>query len=91
MKKRLIVLGLSALTVVACRAVPEQQLKDSFVQQIASSGIVRDFQQKGDEVLFAATANASMRNGACTSIPPRSHVTRTERHLTKAWLSRRGM
>jgi hypothetical protein len=54
MKKRLLVLALSALTVVACRAAPEQQLKDSFVQQIASSGIVRDFQQKGDEVLFAA-------------------------------------
>ena len=53
MKKRLLVLGLSAV-VVACRAAPEQQLKDSFVQQIASSGIVRDFQQKADEVLFAA-------------------------------------
>jgi len=53
MKKRLLVLGLSAV-VVACRAAPEQQLKDSFVQQIASSGIVRDFQQRADEVLFAA-------------------------------------
>jgi len=53
MKKRLLVLGLGAV-VVACRAAPEQQLKDSFVQQIASSGIVRDFQQKADEVLFAA-------------------------------------
>jgi hypothetical protein len=54
MKKQLLVLGLSALALFACRAAPEQQLKDSFVQQIASSGIVRDFQQKGDEVLFAA-------------------------------------
>ena len=54
MKKRLIVLGLSALALVACGAAPEQQLTDSFVQQIASSGIVRDFQQNGDEVLFVA-------------------------------------
>jgi hypothetical protein len=54
MRKRLLVLGLSALALFACRAAPEQQLKDSFVQQIASSGIVRDFQQQGDEVLFAA-------------------------------------
>ena len=54
MKKQLLFLGLSALAVVACRAAPEQQLKDSFVQQIASSGIVRDFQQNGDEILFAA-------------------------------------
>jgi len=54
MKKRLLVLGLSALAVVACGAAPEQQLKDSFVQQIASSGIVRDLQQKGDEIVFAA-------------------------------------
>jgi len=54
MKKRLLVLGLSALAAVACRAAPEQQLKDSFVQQIASSGIVRDLQQKGDEIVFAA-------------------------------------
>jgi|SRR5262245_29506347 len=53
MKKQLLVLGLSAL-LVACRAAPEQQLKDSFAQQIASSGIVRDFQQKADEVVFAA-------------------------------------
>src|SRR5437773_6271326 len=54
MRKRLLVLGLSALTLVACRAAPEQQLKDSFVKQLASIGIVRDFQQKGDEILFAA-------------------------------------
>jgi hypothetical protein len=54
MKKWLLFVGLSALAVVACRAAPEQQLKDSFVQQIASSGIVRDFQQQGDEILFAA-------------------------------------
>ena len=54
MKKRLLFLGLSALVVAVCRAAPEQQLKDSFGQQIASSGIVRDFQQKGDEILFAA-------------------------------------
>ena len=54
MRKPLLVLGLSALALVACRAVPEQQLKDSFVQQIASSGIVSDFQQQGDEVRFAA-------------------------------------
>ena len=55
MRKRLLVVGLSALALVACRtapeqqATPEQQLKDSFVKQIASNGIVRDFQQKGDE------------------------------------------
>jgi hypothetical protein len=50
----LVVLGLSALALFGCRAAPEQQLKDSFVQQIASSGIVRDFQQKDDEILFTA-------------------------------------
>jgi hypothetical protein len=54
MRKRLLVLGLSALAFVACRAAPEQQLKDSFVKQIASNGIVRDFQQNGDELLFTA-------------------------------------
>jgi hypothetical protein len=60
MRKQLLVVGLSALALVACRAAPgqqaapEQQLKDSFVKQIASNGIVRDFQQKGDEVLFTA-------------------------------------
>jgi hypothetical protein len=56
MRKQLLVLGLIAVALFACRAAPapEQQLKDSFVQQIAASGIVRDFQRNGDEVVFAA-------------------------------------
>jgi len=35
-------------------ATPEQALKDSFVQQIASVDIVRDLQHTGDEVSFSA-------------------------------------
>jgi hypothetical protein len=54
MRKQLLVLGFSALPLFACGAAPEQQLKDSFVQQIASSGIVHDLQQKDDDVLFTA-------------------------------------
>jgi len=54
MKNQLLVLCVSALALVACRAAPEQQLKDSFVKQIATSGIVGDFQRNGDEVRFSA-------------------------------------
>jgi hypothetical protein len=50
-------LGVFAL--LACRArapaqTREQQLKDSFVRQIASTGIVRDVQRSGDTVSFTA-------------------------------------
>jgi hypothetical protein len=44
---------------VACRAAAppqrqEQQLRDSFAQQIASTPIVRDFQRSGDTLSFSA-------------------------------------
>lgn len=55
MRKHLLVVCLSGFAVVACRqANPEQELKDSFLQQIASTPIVRDVQQSGDEVKFSA-------------------------------------
>jgi hypothetical protein len=49
----------SVLATLACRAAApeprrEQQLKDSFVQQIATTGIVRDLQRNGDSLSFTA-------------------------------------
>jgi hypothetical protein len=53
MTRHVLVLCLSAWTLAGCRgANPEQQLRDSFIQQIASTTSVRDFQRHGDEVLF---------------------------------------
>jgi hypothetical protein len=53
MTKHLLVLCLGAVTLAACGgATPEQQLKDSFVQQITSTGFARDLQHNGDEVTF---------------------------------------
>jgi hypothetical protein len=54
MKNRLLIVGSITLALVACRAAPEQQLKDSFVKQIVASGIAHDVTQNGDEVLFSA-------------------------------------
>ena len=50
---------LGAFALLGCRAgapaqTREQQLKDSFVQQIASTGIVRDVQRSDDTVSFTA-------------------------------------
>lgn len=41
---------------VGCKAAatPEQELKNSFAQQIASTAIVRDLQHTGDELSFSA-------------------------------------
>jgi hypothetical protein len=53
MIKHALVLCLAAVTLAACGgASPEQQLKDSFVQQIVSTGFPRDLQHRGDEVTF---------------------------------------
>jgi hypothetical protein len=55
MRKHLLVACLSACALLGCRrATPERQLRDSFIQQIASLSIVRDFQRSGDEVTFSA-------------------------------------
>jgi hypothetical protein len=59
MREQLLVVCLSASTLAACRpAAPaprqEQQLRDSFVQQIVSTGIVRDFHRDGDTLSFSA-------------------------------------
>jgi len=48
-----------ASALVACGAAApqqrqEQQLKDSFAQQIVSTGIVREFQRNGDTLTFSA-------------------------------------
>jgi hypothetical protein len=58
-RKHLRVICLTASALAACRAAaperrPEQQLRDSFVQQIASIGIVRDFHRVGDTLSFSA-------------------------------------
>ena len=53
MTRHVLVLCLSAWTLAGCRgANPEQQLRDSFIQQIASTPTVRDVQRHGDEVSF---------------------------------------
>jgi hypothetical protein len=53
MLKRLLVLCVSTIALYACGGPsPEQQLKDSYVQQIVSSGFARDLQHQGDEVTF---------------------------------------
>jgi hypothetical protein len=63
MIRRVICLGALAAAVAACGGVtPEQQLKDSFVQQIASSGFARDLQHQGDEVTF--TGKRAEKNDA---------------------------
>jgi len=41
------------IALAACSGpTPQQQLKDSYVQQIVSSGFARDLQHQGDEVTF---------------------------------------
>ena len=55
MTKRVLVLFVSAVALAGCRAPnPERQLREAFVQQIASTAIVRDLQTNGDEVTFSA-------------------------------------
>ncbi|OLC48001.1 MAG: hypothetical protein AUH43_10520 [Acidobacteria bacterium 13_1_40CM_65_14] len=59
MTKHVLVVCVSASALAACRAAApqqrlEQQLRDSFVQQIVSTGIVRDFQRNGDTLSFSA-------------------------------------
>jgi len=59
MREQLLVACVTASALIACRAAApeqrrEQQLKDSFVQQIASTGIVRNLQRDGDTLSFLA-------------------------------------
>jgi hypothetical protein len=55
MRKYVLVLCLSAVGAVACRAAnPERELTDSFLQQVGSSPGVRDLDRSGDEVSFTA-------------------------------------
>jgi len=58
-RKHLRVVCLTVSALAACRAAAperrqEQQLRDSFAQQIASIGIVRDFHRDGDTLSFSA-------------------------------------
>jgi hypothetical protein len=58
-QEQLLVACLSMVALLSCRAVApeqrqEQQLKDSFVRQIASTGIVRDLKRNGDTLSFSA-------------------------------------
>jgi hypothetical protein len=63
MIKHLLVACFCASALAACGgATPEQQLKDSFVQQIVSSGFARDLQHQGDEVTF--TGKRAEKNDA---------------------------
>jgi hypothetical protein len=60
---RRVIFCLGALALAACGgATPEQQLKDSFVQQIVSSGFARDLQRQADEVTF--TGKRAEKNDA---------------------------
>ena len=59
MREQLLVACVTASALIACRAAApeqrrEQQLKDSFVQQIASTGIVRNLRRDGDTLSFLA-------------------------------------
>ncbi len=59
MRQQLLVVCLTACALTGCRAAApeqlrEQQLKDSFVQQIASTGIVHHLQRDGDTLSFSA-------------------------------------
>jgi len=65
MRTQLLVVCLSASALGACRAAApeqrqEQQLRDSFVQQIASTGIVRDLRRDGDTVSFTARRGSQL-------------------------------
>jgi hypothetical protein len=49
-----------ALSMGACGATPgEQNLRDSFAEQIASVGIVKNFERRGDELTFRAPYEAN--------------------------------
>jgi hypothetical protein len=59
MRQHLLVACVTASALIACRAAaPEQrreeQLKDSFVEQIASTGIVHNLRRDGDTLSFLA-------------------------------------
>ena len=55
MWKHVPVLCVSAFALAGCRDPNQDQLlRDAFIQQIASTAIVRDLQQSGDDVTFSA-------------------------------------
>src|SRR4051812_24652849 len=65
MRKLLLIVCLCASALPACRAAAperrrEQQLRDSFVQQIASTAIVRDLRRDGDNVSFSARRGSQL-------------------------------
>ena len=69
MTKPVLVLCLSACVLAGCRApTPEQQLRDSFINEIASTENVRDVQRNGDEVSF------TLRHGEHPDAKWRVHV-----------------
>jgi hypothetical protein len=58
-REQLFAVCVTASALIACRAAapdqqPEQRLKDSFVQQIASTGIVHNLKRDGDTLSFSA-------------------------------------
>jgi hypothetical protein len=87
---------LSLVAVVACRAAApaqrrEQQLKDSFVQQIASTGIVRDLQRNGDSLSFTARygndleAKWRVQIDSATIDPQRDSTTNDKGLIRSSW------
>ena len=69
MTMRVLVLCASAIVLVGCgRPTPEQQLRDSFIQQIVSTANVRDVQRNPDDVSF------TLRHGQNPDAKWRVHV-----------------
>ncbi len=54
-----VALILAALPLAACGGQPGvDSLRESFAQQVAANGFIRDFQQNGDELLFSGPDGA---------------------------------
>jgi len=84
---------LTVSALAACRAAApeqrqEQQLRDSFAQQIASIGIVRDFHRDGDTLSFSARYGHEL--DAKWRVQRRLSFRPMERRRTRAWSNRRG-
>ena len=96
MRKHLLVVCLSASALGGCRAAapaqPQaQQLRDSFVQQIVSTGIVRDFQRDGDTLSFTArygndlAAKWRVRIDSATVEPQTDGTTKNKGVVKSSW------
>ena len=59
---------LAALTLAGCGKPSLESLRESFTQQIASIGVVRDFQHNGDELAFSGP------DGAGSDVKWRIHI-----------------